>query len=127
MGVWGFWLAAQWQGRAERAEDEYVALETQFGLSEADVKSLLATQQSLAADKAAVEDERVALEKEKADLESQQTAFVTIANKYGECSAGYSKVIADLQANIVTQSTIKTAQQADSACRQAAQVARQLQ
>ncbi|MCC7076742.1 MAG: hypothetical protein IT198_06410 [Acidimicrobiia bacterium] len=133
VGIWGFWLAFQWQDRAERAEDEYRTVAGQLGLSESDNQELVESQQKLAAEKAAIEDERVALETEKEQLEEQGRELsetldlvAQVARKYNECSVGYSKVIEDLAADTVTDATVQTANAADAACTEAARLASRL-
>lgn len=133
LGVWGFWLAFQWQERAERAEDEYRTVAEQLGLSESDNQALVQTQQELAAEKASIEDERIALEKQKTLLEQQGEELAStldlvaqVARKYNECSQGYSEVIDALAGDNVTNATVQTANLADAACSEADRLAQRL-
>lgn len=119
----GWYLALQWQGRAETAETEYRQLEQALDASASDVTSLEERQRELAEEKARLEDERTVLATEKAALEEQQNELTTtldtvtqIANLFSRCSEGYSQVIADLAADSVTPSTQATAQRAETAC-----------
>jgi chromosome segregation ATPase len=121
--AWSFWLTSQWHERARTAEAEYERIAAQLGVSEQDNQSLLGRQQELAAAKAQIEDERVALEQQKAALEAQslqladQVDLVSeIATRYNECSSGYSRVIAALDAQQVTQATVDTLRSANAAC-----------
>lgn len=132
--AWSFWLTSQWHDRARTAEAEYERIAAQLGVSERDNQSLLGKQQELAAEKARIEDQRVALEQEKTALEAQSAQLAgqvdlvsEIASKYNECSAGYSQVIAALDAQRVTQATVDTLRTANAACAAADRLVAQLE
>ncbi len=129
----GWFLAFNWNSRAEAAEDEYRRLESLLDASNSDVSSLEDRQRSLSEEKATLEDERIVLEAQAEALESraealdqQRATLSQIALNYNACSTGYSSVIADLTSGNVTQQTQQTIASADQACSRASSLVNSL-